>query len=218
MASATASVSDNSRVDVLVLGRIGLDIGGSFVAPSSRVVRGMLAALSMADGNELDAHALFAQVWHERPTVERATTLPVALHRTRHWLATTTGDSVTIERSAHGYRLVLSGGRTDIDRFRRLLDPERSDDAGRRIRRLEDALSLWRGSPADCLPRGMVDATAVAELERERRSARIALGKALLEVGHAERVLELLRPSAADEPVDSEIGALLSTACRTVHG
>lgn len=202
----------HGRVDLLVLGRIGLDVGGSFVAPASKIIRGMLAALAMADCNELSATALFAQVWHGRPTVARSTTLPVALHRTRQWLVTNAGEAVAIERVPVGYRLVLATGISDVDRFRRYLTPGDTANIGSRIGALEAALSLWRGSPAECLPEAMVDGDVVAKLERERYEARVALARCLLDVGQAERVLDLLEPQVTDTPGNMELRSLITAA------
>lgn len=191
-------------VDVGVLGPVGLLFGGDLVAPSSPVVRTLLGLLAVAPGRECTAEAVEDRLWADGAS---RSALPVTVHRLRRWLADTAGDAVQVTTTGTGYRLDLIRGDTDAARFTRLVA-----DAGDRVETLRSALELWRGRPLADLPDDAIDPQVVAELERQRRTAWVDLGRALLGTGQPEQAARLLRPVAAEHPLDELLHGVLIDA------
>lgn len=199
-----ATDSADHAVDVGVLGPVGLLIDTDLVPPSSPVVRTLLGLLAVAPGRECTADQVEDRLWADGAS---RSALPVTVHRLRRWLADTAGDAVQVTRTGAGYRLDLAHGDIDAARFTRLVT-----DADNRVEFLRTALNLWRGRPLADLPDDAIDPHVVAELERQRRTAWVDLGRALLANGQPEQAARLLRPVADELPLDELLHGVLIDA------
>ncbi|HJP75800.1 MAG TPA: BTAD domain-containing putative transcriptional regulator [Pseudonocardiaceae bacterium] len=196
-------------VDVGVLGPVGLLVDADLVPPTSPVMRTLLGLLAVAPGRECTAEAVADRLWAGGAS---RSALPVTVHRLRRWLADTAGDAVQVARTGTGYRLELARGETDAQRFARLVAKAATSSDADRVELLREALDLWRGRPLTDLPDGAIDPQVVAGLEQQRRTAWVDLGRALLATGRPEPAARLLRPVAADHPLDELLHGVLIEA------
>jgi len=194
-----------------VLGPTEVESGGSRVELGGPVLRRLVAALILADGQLVSYERLAEAVWGAEGPKRGAAALHVSVSRLRRALGDR--DRVALEREGPGYRLLLPAESTDVTRFcrdvdhgRQLLARGRADAA---VQTLTDALALWRGEPYADLPASHTVDGARARLVElremaidERSAARLAAGDAagaVLELDgvvgaspHRERRWELL--------------------------
>jgi DNA-binding SARP family transcriptional activator/streptogramin lyase len=108
--------------------------------------RALLAALLLHRDEVVASDRLIDELWGERPPATATKTLQVHVSHLRRTL----GDAA-IETHERGYRLVVSSGRLDLDRFEALVAEARrvarDGDHGGAAERLREALALWRGPP-----------------------------------------------------------------------
>ena len=98
--------------------------------------RTLLAVLALHHGQLVPADQLIDRLWPATPPAGARATLRTYVMRLRKTL----GDPTVIETMADGYRLV--GGTTDLQHFDSLAAQPPT------LARLDQALSLWRGTPA----------------------------------------------------------------------
>jgi DNA-binding SARP family transcriptional activator len=168
--------------------------------------RALLAVLVIHANEALSTERLIDELWGERPPASAAKTVQVHVSRLRKALerspqSAAAGPVVTRE---HGYELQTDRERVDTHRFERLIIEGRealiARQPARALSLLEDALSLWRGSP---LGEFAYEPFARAEIDRlsdlrvtaveELIDAKLALGR------HAE-VIGAIEPLIAEHP------------------
>jgi DNA-binding SARP family transcriptional activator/tetratricopeptide (TPR) repeat protein len=197
----------------MVLGAVGLRHDGEWHAPPSGLMRALLAALAVAT-EEVSAAALIESVWRGREDSPREATVAVAVHRLRRWLTAAVGDAARVSLPTSGYLLEITGGSTDLQRFRALATEARRPDLdlAARAGALSEALAVWRGPPLDDVPPRYAQDALVSLLEGERLACTMELGRTLLQLGEPVRAVDLLTATARLHPLDELPQGLLIEA------
>ncbi|MBS2963188.1 tetratricopeptide repeat protein [Actinocrinis puniceicyclus] len=210
----TTTEAKNAETHVLVLGPVGL--GRPFRAPSSNILRAVLAALALAGPGGLSAGELFETVWGSRDARSMDSTLTVNIHRLRQWLRTAAYGKVSVTRTTTGYALHLADGEVDADRFLRQVEAAETLETAAKAGALGEALSLWRGPALADVPDGSADQAAVMRLELRRVTAVVEYARALLGIGQAEQAVHALSPLVETYPLDERvIGAWIESLAAT---
>jgi DNA-binding SARP family transcriptional activator len=207
------------RISVQLLGPFAASLGQRAVTPGAAKQRQILALLALNAGQVVTVPTLIEELWGDSPPRSSMTTLQTYVLHLRNRLAVEPGGrkaSEFISTRHSGYLLDAQACQTDVWEFERLSragrqaseagDPRAAADL------LDQALSLWRGSPLADVPAGRVldleitslEATRLAVLER-RIEADLALRR------HADLVGELTQ-LVAEYPVNENFCGLLMTA------
>jgi DNA-binding SARP family transcriptional activator/tetratricopeptide (TPR) repeat protein len=185
-------------MDFRILGPLEvLEEGRAITLRGSRL-RTLLALLLLHANETLSTERLIDELWGERPPATATKSLQVHISRLRKTLAGEGGNGpagVVLTRE-RGYELRLDPDRLDSCRFERLVVEGRSELAGGHPRRavsaLDEALSLWRGTPLAELAYEPFAQREIARLEDLRVAAHEQLIEAKLALGaHAEVVGQL---------------------------
>ncbi|MGH3415468.1 MAG: BTAD domain-containing putative transcriptional regulator, partial [Actinocrinis sp.] len=196
---------ERAGMDVLVLGPVGVGPVGRPLAPTSNILRAVLAALALAGPGGLSAGELFETVWGSRDARSTDSTLTVNIHRLRQWLRSTTNGRVSITRTTTGYALDLPEGEVDADRFVRLAEAAEPLDAAAKAEALGAALALWRGPALADVPDGSANQPAVVRLELRRVTVVVDFARALLGSGQAEQAVHALSALVEEYPLDERV-------------
>jgi DNA-binding SARP family transcriptional activator len=185
-------------MDFRILGPLAVVDHDRPVALGGSKQRALLGLLLVHANETLSTDRLIDELWGERPPETAAKAVQVQISRLRRALAGGVGNGSegSIVTREHGYELTLDPERLDARRFERLVAEGRSELAASRpgsaAAALEDALSLWRGSPLADLAYEPFAQPEIARLEELRLAAIEALIEAKLALGrHAEIVGEL---------------------------
>jgi DNA-binding SARP family transcriptional activator len=185
-------------MDFRILGPLAVVDDDRAVALGGNKQRALLGLLLVHANETVSTDRLIDELWGERPPATAAKALQVQISRLRRALVggMSNGSEGTIVTREHGYELTLDPERLDAYRFERLLAEGRSELAASRpgcaAAALEEALSLWRGSPLADLAYEPFAQREIARLEELRLAAVEALMEAKLTLGrHAEIVGEL---------------------------
>jgi DNA-binding SARP family transcriptional activator len=153
-----------------ILGPLEVWDGGGEVSLGGRKPRALLAVLLLHPNEVVSAERLIDELWGEDSRERAAAALRVNVSRLRKALS----QDVLTTRSP-GYVVQIGPDELDLHRFERLVDEGRSllargltADASRR---LQDALSLWRGPPLADFAYESFARTAIARLEEVRLAA-----------------------------------------------
>src|SRR4051812_9056620 len=134
---------------------------GAFADVPGARLRGLLVALALEPGHAVPKATLIDWIWGEQPPADAANALQRLVSRLRKALP-----EGAVEGQTDGYRLRVEPDDVDAVRFERLIAKARNDeDQG--VRRLREALALWRGAAMQdigLLESGAFDA-AVTRLE-----------------------------------------------------
>ncbi|GIF98640.1 hypothetical protein Cci01nite_37340 [Catellatospora citrea] len=201
--------AEESRVAVVIrmLGPFEVCAGGSVADVPGARLRGLLVALALAAGRVVPKATLLDWIWGGHPPADATNALYRLVSRLRRALP-----EGLIEGHTDGYQLRLDPDAVDAVRFERLVSQARDEDGTQRVRRLREALALWRGPALQDI--GLPDSTAcdaaVARLERlhltaveDRCDAEIGLGNG------AELVTELTDLAAAHPLRERLVAALM---------
>jgi Transcriptional regulatory protein, C terminal/Bacterial transcriptional activator domain len=135
-----------ARVWFAVLGPVVVRTAGRVLAPGSAVRRALLGLLLLADGQPLPPDRLLRAVWGDEPPDTGRGAVHVAVSRLRSWLDRNLGGAAELAHEAGGYRLRAPAASLDAAAFRALVAASaRAASPEAQIRRLCDALALWRG-------------------------------------------------------------------------
>ncbi|RAO40328.1 Non-specific serine/threonine protein kinase [Micromonospora noduli] len=129
------------------------DVGTLIDVPGARL-RGLLTALALNPGHVVPKGTLVDWIWGEHPPSDAANALHRLVSRLRKALP-----EGSIEGQTDGYRLLVEPDVVDAVRFERLVGLARDDEGPQRVRRLREALDLWRGAAMQDV--GLVDSTAL---------------------------------------------------------
>jgi predicted ATPase/DNA-binding SARP family transcriptional activator len=176
--------------------------------PGARL-RGLLIALALEPGHVVPQARLIDWIWGERPPSDAANSLQRLVSRLRKALP-----EGAVEGQPGGYRLTVEPDAVDAVRFERLVGQARNDEDPLRVRRLREALALWRGAAMQDvgLPESAAFDAAVTRLEGLRLTAMEDRFDAEISLGHgAELVMELTDLVAA-HPVRERLVAALMRA------
>ncbi|MEU7652600.1 BTAD domain-containing putative transcriptional regulator [Micromonospora taraxaci] len=176
--------------------------------PGARL-RGLLAALALSPGHVVPKATLVDWIWAENPPTDAAN----ALHRLVSRLRKLLPDGA-IEGQTDGYQLTVAPDSVDAVRFERLVGQARDDEGPQRVRRLREALSLWRGAAMQDV--GVTDSAAfeavVTRLERLRLTAVEDRFDVDISLGHGPELVEELTDLVAAHPVRERLVMLLMRA------
>ncbi|MEK8108776.1 AfsR/SARP family transcriptional regulator [Micromonospora sp. M12] len=119
-----------------------------------------------------------------------------------------------IEGQTDGYRLLVEPDVVDAVRFERLVGRARDDEGRQRVRRLREALDLWRGAAMQDV--GLADSAAldaaVTRLERLRLTATEDRFDVEISLGHGPELVAELTDLVAAHPVRERLVSALMRA------
>jgi len=203
-------------VRIALLGPLQVrDQAGEPVAIGGRQLRVLLILLALNAGRVVPAGVLAAGLWPDEQPADPGNALQTLVSRLRAALREA-GWSGVIESQPAGYRLAVPADAVDALRFQALAEAGRralgDDDPQTALRRLREALELWRGQPvADAAGYEFADAAALRLAEQrdaaiqDRIEAELALGEAASAVGE-------LRAMVSANPLAERPRALLMRA------
>ncbi|MFG1867818.1 BTAD domain-containing putative transcriptional regulator [Micromonospora arborensis] len=184
------------------------DDGALTDVPGARL-RGLLTALALNPGQVVSKATLVDWIWGEHPPSDAANSLHRLVSRLRKVLP-----EGSIEGQTDGYRLTVEPGVVDAVRFERLVAQARDDEGPQRIRRLREALALWRGTAMQDV--GLADSAtldaAVTRLERLRLSALEDRFDVEVSLGHGPELVAELTDLVAAHPVRERLVIVLMRA------
>jgi predicted ATPase/DNA-binding SARP family transcriptional activator len=183
------------------------------LALGGRKQRAVLAILLLHADQVVSSERLIEELWPGEPPASAAKGLHVHVSRLRSAL----GDGADRIVTAHGgYRIHVTPGELDRDRFERLLaegasalETEQWELAGERLR---TALALWRGRPFSDFD---YDAFAQAEIARLSELQVVAterLIEAELALGHEVRIIGQLERLVREHPYRERLRGQLMLA------
>ncbi|MFC4000021.1 BTAD domain-containing putative transcriptional regulator [Nocardiopsis sediminis] len=187
------------------------DDGALADVPGARL-RALLAALALQPGHTIPKAKLIDWIWGEHPPSDAANALQRLVSRLRKVLP-----EELIEGRTNGYRLTLDPDAVDAVRFERLIGRARDDEDPRRLRRLREALALWRGAAMqdvgrpDSAASAALDA-AVTRLEGLRLTAMEDRFDAEIALGNGAELVAELTDAVAAHPVRERLVAALMRA------
>ncbi|GAB2662934.1 BTAD domain-containing putative transcriptional regulator [Kribbella swartbergensis] len=182
--------------------------GGVADVPGARL-RGLLVALALEPGRVVPKATLVDWIWGENPPADAANALQRLVSRLRKVLP-----EGAVEGLPDGYRLKVEPDAVDAVRFERLVGQARNDEDSQGVRRLREALALWRGAALQDI--GLVESAAfdaaVTRLERLRLAALEDRYDAEITLGHGAELVTELTDLVAAHPVRERLVAALMRA------
>ncbi|MEV5766852.1 BTAD domain-containing putative transcriptional regulator, partial [Micromonospora sp. NPDC052213] len=176
--------------------------------PGARL-RGLLVALALRPGQVVPKATLVDWIWGEHPPSDAANALQRLVSRLRKVLP-----EGLVEGQPDGYRLTVEPDAVDAVRFERLVGRARDGEDPQRVRRLREALALWRGAAMQDV--GLSDSAAldaaVTRLERLRVTAIEDRFDAEVSLGHGAELVTELTDLVAAHPVRERLVAALMRA------
>ena len=154
-------------MEFLLLGPIAVRDAGQAIPLGGPKQRSVLAILLLNANEPVSRDRLIDLVWGESPpeTVQR--TLDSYVSRLRSVVG-----AERVERGAGGYVFKVDAGERDLDRFEdRLAEARATPDPNAVIEKIDEALSLWRGSPLADLAFERFAGPEIAHLEERRLHA-----------------------------------------------
>ncbi|MFI6679389.1 BTAD domain-containing putative transcriptional regulator [Kribbella sp. NPDC050470] len=176
--------------------------------PGARL-RGLLAALALEPGRVVPKPTLVDWIWGEQPPSDAANALQRLVSRLRKVLP-----PGAVEGLTDGYRLKVEPDAVDAVRFERLVAQARNDEDSQGVRRLREALALWRGAALQDvgLEESAAFDAAVTRLERLRLAAMEDRYDAEVSLGHGAELVTELTDLVAAHPVRERLVAALMRA------
>jgi DNA-binding SARP family transcriptional activator/ABC-type branched-subunit amino acid transport system substrate-binding protein len=189
---------------------------GQPVALGGSKQRALLAVLLLHANETLSTDRLIDDLWGERPPATAGKTLQVHVSRLRRALAAHDDSNGMVVTRERGYQLQLDPERLDLHRFERLVaDGRRALAEGppeRAARKLEEALSLWRGQPLGELVDEPFAQREIPRLDKLRVDALEQLIEARLELGRHDEVVGQLETLIREHPYRERLRAQLMLA------
>ncbi len=202
-----------ARVDVRVLGDVGLTLDGAEVALPTGKQLALLAMLALQVGRPVPADRLLMGLWGPDAPPEVVKTLQVHVSTLRKRLR---GCGVDVLFSPSGYRLDVAADRVDVGRFEALADQGlqaaaegRPEDA-RPL--LDEALRQWSGEPLSNVLDAPFAPDEAEALQQRRLAVATAKVDADLALGLGSTVVEEVRGLAEAAPYDERICGQLMIA------
>ncbi len=199
-----------SQVQIGMLGsfEVRTDDGVRADLPGARL-RGLLIALALEPGHVVPKATLVDWIWGERPPADATNALQRLVSRLRKALP-----EGLVEGQTNGYRLRVEPDAVDAVRFERLVAHARNDADPRGVRRLREALALWRGAAMQDvgLPDSAAFGAAVTRLEGLRLTAVEDRFDAEISLGHGAELVTELTDLVAAHPVRERLVAALMRA------
>ncbi|MFE2408219.1 ATP-binding protein [Kitasatospora sp. NPDC059408] len=168
--------------------------------PRAGVLRGLLGALLLAEGERLSAGRLLELVWAGQADRVGRGAVHTGVSRLRGWLGTFGDDAVVLDSDGEGYRLAVRPEAVDLGRFRLL-----AADGDRAA-----ALDLRRGPVLAGLDRVNREDPLVTAVEEAVRSTALALAGTAAPGCALPAVTALAEEYPFDEPVQAALLELLA--------
>ncbi|SDS61584.1 ATP-binding protein [Actinopolymorpha singaporensis] len=193
------------QVGILGPFEVHTDDGALADVPGARL-RALLVALALDPGRAVPKAALVDWIWGEHPPADAANALQRLASRLRKALP-----AGVVEGQPDGYRLRVEPDAVDAVRFERLLARARGDED---LRRLREALALWRGAAMQDvgLPDSAAFDAAVTRLEGLRLAALEDRFDAEIALGHGAELVTELTDLVAAHPVRERLVSALMRA------
>jgi DNA-binding SARP family transcriptional activator len=157
----------------------------------------LLARLLLDVGKVVSVEALVDSLWGERAPPSAQKVLQVYVSQLRKVLG-----AAQIETLAPGYLVRVEGNEHDLGRFEALSEAVReTTDAVRRVELLDEALSLWRGTPLAEFREEPFAVPAARRLEELRLRAVEQRIEAQLDLGQHARLVGELEALVEQEPL-----------------
>jgi DNA-binding SARP family transcriptional activator/tetratricopeptide (TPR) repeat protein len=152
--------------------------------------RTLLATLLLQANRVVSVDELVERLWGEQPPGNPRRTVHTNVARLRLALA---DNGQVVQTRERGYLIEVDQWQLDLLRFRSLVEQAHPGlDPGRRLRLLEQALTLWRGEPLAGMTAESLARDEVPRLAEERLCAQETLIDVRLGLGqHAELISEL---------------------------
>lgn len=184
------------------------DDGAVAEVPGDRL-RALLIALALEPRRVVQRTTLVDWIWGGHPPADATNALQRLVSRLRKILP-----EGVVEGRSGGYRLLVDPGAVDAVRFEHLVSHGRDDEAPQRVRRLREALALWRGNAMQDLdlPDSSAFDAAVTRLERLRLTAMEERFDAEVTLGHGPDLVEELTDLVAAHPMRERFSAALMRA------
>lgn len=213
----SAELSLPARTRLRVLGPLEIVADGRRVPVRRGRPRTLLLALVVRQGRPVSTDALIEDVWGDSLPKSPRNALQILVSYLRKALAASDPCGPRIETSPVGYRLVASPGAVDAVVFERSVDSLADVVVpGDRLRRADEALSLWRGEPFADAAYETFAQPAIARLHELRIRAAAARAQALLDLELDDVALSDLRGLVAEHPLDERFrGQLIVALYRT---
>ncbi|MER6303610.1 BTAD domain-containing putative transcriptional regulator [Kitasatospora sp. NPDC001539] len=183
-----------------LLGPLAIDVDSApQTPPRAAVLRGLLGALLLAEGERLSVGRLLELVWAEQADHVGRGAVHTGMSRLRTWLSRFGDASVVLDSDAQGYRLTTGPAAVDLARFRRLTAD--GDPAA--------ALGLRRGPVLAGLERLNRADPLVTSVEDEVRAAALSLARTALADGTPRTAVPAVTALADEHPFDEPLHAVL---------
>jgi DNA-binding SARP family transcriptional activator len=211
-------LSDGGGLEIGLLGEFAASNNGAPLDLGGPRQRAVLAMLVLHRGQIVSADQIIECLWEdERPANAFASLQSYVSHLRRRLEpeVAARSRSAVIARRARGYAVRLSSDAVDAWRFEHLLVPAESDVDP--VRRLTEALRLWRGAAlADYADRAWAQ-PEITRLEELRSVARERLAAARVDRGEAGVMVGELEAMVAEAPLREERWRLLALALYRAH-
>jgi DNA-binding SARP family transcriptional activator len=194
-------------MDFRILGPLEVRDRGGPVDLERRKPRALLGVLLLHAGEPLSPDALIDALWGESPP----RTARAALQNYVAQLRRALGPGLVASR-AGGYVLEVSPEQIDLGRFERLAAEARAAESERRVEKLREALSLWRGPPLADLAFEPFAAHEAGRLEELRTAALEDLIDARLACGSGADLVAELEQLIAEHPFRERLRGQLMLA------
>jgi DNA-binding SARP family transcriptional activator/tetratricopeptide (TPR) repeat protein len=210
-------VSDGGGLEIGLLGEFAASYGGVQLDLGGPRQRAVLAMLVVHRGQTVSAEQIIECLWEdERPASAFAGLQSYVSHLRRRLEPDVAARSRSgvIARQARGYAVRLSPDAVDAWRFEQLLGAAEDADP---VRRLTEALGLWRGAAlADYADQAWAQ-PEITRLEELRSVARERLAAARVDLGEAAVMVGELEAMVAEAPLREERWRLLTLALYRAH-
>jgi DNA-binding SARP family transcriptional activator/class 3 adenylate cyclase len=194
-------------MDFRILGPLEVRDRGGSVEIRRRKPRALLAALLLRAGEPVNADVLIDALWGESPP----RTARAALQNYVAQLRRSLGPGL-VESRAGGYVLEVAPEQIDLGRFESLAAEGRDAAGEERVRKLREALELWRGPPLADLVFEPFVAHEAARLEELRTAALEDLIDAQLALGAGSDLVGELEHLIAEHPFRERLRGQLMLA------
>lgn len=196
------------RVDVL--GPVIVRGAGGIVPLTRSMEIAVLSLLALRAGSPVGGDSLIDLLWPDDPPRTAGKTLQGYVKRVRSMVAV---NGIDLSHTGPaGYVLALAPDRVDALQFEALVaDARTSADDTLRLRRLDEALDLWRGEPfAGCDFEGLRPRRAW--LQRLLSSTRVERVAAQIRLGGSEEAISAIRDLLVEEATNERLWLHLASA------
>ena len=207
MRCRSGSGAGGVAVEFRILGPLQVIVDGRELPLGRKLLRALLAVLLLNAREVRTTDQLIDDLWQERAPANART----CLHNLVSTLRGTVGRDL-LETRGGGYVLVVAATQVDASRFERLLARSRREPSAEKVRLLESALALWRGSPLVDVRYEEFAQADIRRLEELRVCALEELLGSKLELGLCETLVPELQRLVDANPFRERLRMLLMVA------